>query len=94
MLYIWVLNPHVVYASSSIEGSKAAMKILYQHISTEQATKLAESLNSDVQELSLPKSAIQDAEERLGSSSLLLPMSERRLKEWSVGLLERWEAAP
>ncbi|KAH7171065.1 ubiquitin-conjugating enzyme E2-binding protein [Dactylonectria macrodidyma] len=90
-LYLWVLNPNVVYSSSSIEGSKTAMKILYRSIEQEEGNKLIESLNSDVQEISLPQPAIEAAKETLKSSSLLLPTRERTFKEWDVGLLERWE---
>ncbi|KAK7420476.1 hypothetical protein QQZ08_010392 [Neonectria magnoliae] len=90
-LYLWVLNPNVVYSSSSATGSETAMKILYRSIEAEEGNKLIESLNSDVQEISLPQPAIEAAEERLKSSGLLLPQRERTFKEWNVGLLGRWE---
>ncbi|KAK7424888.1 hypothetical protein QQX98_000163 [Neonectria punicea] len=90
-LYLWVLNPNVVYSSSSASGSETAMKILYRSIGAEEGNKLIESLNSDVQEISLPRTAIEAAEERLKSSGLLLPQRERTFKEWNVGLLGRWE---
>ncbi|KAH7163177.1 ubiquitin-conjugating enzyme E2-binding protein [Dactylonectria estremocensis] len=90
-LYLWVLNPNVVYSSSFVDGSKTAMKILYKSIEPEEGNKMIESLNSDVQEISLPQPAIEAARETLKSSSLLLPTQERTFKEWNVGLLGRWK---
>ncbi|KAF4984824.1 hypothetical protein FZEAL_52 [Fusarium zealandicum] len=93
-LYLWVLNPNVVYTSSFAKGSKTAMKILYRHIGAEEGDKLTTSMVSDVQEITLPSAAIKAAEEYLSSSSHLLPAQERTFKEWNVGLLGRWEPAP
>ncbi|KPM43831.1 hypothetical protein AK830_g2713 [Neonectria ditissima] len=90
-LYLWVLNPNVVYSSSSVAGSETAMKILYRSIEVEDGNKLIESLNSDVQEISLPRPAIEAAEEKLKLSGLMLPKPERTFKEWNVGLLGRWQ---
>lgn len=90
-LYLWVLNPNVVYSSSSVSGSKTAMKILYRGIGVEEGNGLIDSLNSDVQEISLPQPAIEAATEKLLLSGLLLPTRERTFKEWQVGLLGRWE---
>ncbi|RSM13330.1 hypothetical protein CEP52_001888 [Fusarium oligoseptatum] len=91
-LFLWVLNPNVVYASSSATGSKTAMKILYRQIPVDEGEKLTTSMISDVQEISLPASAIKAAEDCLASSSHLLPAQERKFKAFDVGLLGRWEA--
>ncbi|KAJ4308748.1 hypothetical protein N0V84_011915 [Fusarium piperis] len=91
-LFLWVLNPNVVYTSSSATGSKTAMKMLYRQIPVDEGEKLTTSMISDVQEISLPTSAIKAAEDCLSSSSHLLPAQDRKFKEWDVGLLGRWEA--
>ncbi|VUC36070.1 unnamed protein product [Clonostachys rosea] len=93
-LHLWVLNPYVVYASSKLETKKTAMKILYQFLDVEQGNKLADDLNSDVQDISLPGPVVQTAGEHLVSSSLLLPENDRTFREWQVGLLERWDSGP
>lgn len=90
-LYLWVLNPNVIYASSQFEGKRTGMKVLYQAIGVEQGNKLVESMTSDVQDISLPLSVIEATQETLESSSLLLPEQERRFRDWKVGLLERWD---
>jgi hypothetical protein len=66
------------------------MKILYKDIESEEGSNLIESMNSDVQEITLPHVAIETAREKLEASGLLLPARERAFKEWNVGLLGRW----
>ncbi|WXC55152.1 hypothetical protein SNK03_001123 [Fusarium graminearum] len=90
-LHLWVLNPNVVYTASSTTGCTTAMKILYRHIDSEEGDKLITCMTSDVQEITLPETAIKAAEECLLASSQLLPAQERTFKEWNVGLLGRWE---
>lgn len=68
------------------------MKVLYQEIDYDQGNKMIESMTSDVQEISLPLSMVEMARDGLRSSTIILPEHERRLKEWSVGLLDRWES--
>lgn len=92
-LHLWVLNPYVVYASSKLETKKTAMKILYQFLDVEQGNKLADDLNSDVQDISLPSLVVETAGHHLVSSSLLLPENDRTFREWHVGLLERWDSS-
>ncbi|KFA78154.1 hypothetical protein S40288_01384 [Stachybotrys chartarum IBT 40288] len=81
-LYLWVLNTDVKYSSSAIDSTRAAMKVLYRVIGTEEANKMVESINSDVQDLDFPGIAIDTAIERLKESNLLLPSRDRALKEW------------
>ncbi|KAI5466345.1 ubiquitin-conjugating enzyme E2-binding protein [Mariannaea sp. PMI_226] len=90
-LHLWVLNPNVTYASSSLTGCRTAMKILHKDIDSEEGGKLIESLNSDVQEITLPMASIDAARDKLKSNSLLLPTGERSFKEWRVSLLDRWD---
>ena len=66
------------------------MKILFRIIDVEQGNALADSMTSDVQDISLPVSVIDSAAEALETSNLYLPEKERSFKEWRVGLLGRW----
>lgn len=90
LLHLWVLNANVVYASSAVEGKRAAMKILYREIGSDEGNRLAESMASDVQDIKMPTGAIEAAREALRASSLLLPERERTFQGWNAGLLGRW----
>lgn len=83
----------MVYTSSMSKGKKTAMKILYQSITAEEGYAMLESMNSDVQDIGLPVAAIDTARAALESSSTLLPVHERVFRDWSVGLLERWDSS-
>ncbi|KAG9249649.1 ubiquitin-conjugating enzyme E2-binding protein [Emericellopsis atlantica] len=89
-LHLWALNPNVTYTTSQMEGKREAMKILYQCIDIDKAEKMAESMTSDVQDISFPEAVIATALEALESSNSCLPMKERTFREWKVGLLSRW----
>lgn len=69
------------------------MKILFRIIDTEQGNALADSLTSDVQDISLPVPVIENAVEALEISNLYLPEKERTFREWRVGLLGRWDSS-
>ncbi|KAG5984034.1 hypothetical protein E4U55_006263 [Claviceps digitariae] len=90
MLYLWVLNPNVVYSSSLVGGKRSAMKILFREVIQEEGNKLLDSVVSDVQDLYLPTATIDLSRETLVTNSRLLPETERSFKEWQVGLLDRW----
>ncbi|KAG5936049.1 hypothetical protein E4U60_002829 [Claviceps pazoutovae] len=92
MLYLWVLNPHVVYSSSCVRGRTPAMKILYQEVTREEGNKLLDSMTSDVQEIHLPFNDIELVRLTLESTARLLPETERTHKEWRVGLLDKWKS--
>lgn len=93
-LHLWVLNPSVTFASSLADMGGSAMKILFRVIDVEQGNSLADSMTSDVQDISLPVSVIDSAAEALETSNLYLPEKERNFKEWRVGLLGRWGSNP
>ena len=67
------------------------MKVLYKMTSQEEAEKALESMTLDVQDLALPSDAIHAAIDILERSNCLLPPNDRQFKEWSVGLIEKWE---
>lgn len=68
------------------------MKILFRILTVEEGNALADSLTTDVQDISLPMSVIANAEKALEGSNLYLPEKERVFKEWKVGLLGRWDS--
>ncbi|RDA96052.1 hypothetical protein CP533_5820 [Ophiocordyceps camponoti-saundersi (nom. inval.)] len=91
-LHLWVLNANMVYTSSARQGRRAAMKMLYREISLEEGHDLVDSMTSNVQEISLPKTAIDAVQRALEASTALMPEQERSFKNWSAGLLDRWAA--
>ena len=88
-LYLWVLNPNVVYTSSSTDGSTTAMKILYCDVTGEEGSRLLESVVSDIQDMTLPSSSVSELRAHLQASTTLLPVRDRSFKEYNVGLLNR-----
>ncbi|RDA84794.1 hypothetical protein CP532_6535 [Ophiocordyceps camponoti-leonardi (nom. inval.)] len=89
-LHLWVLNANMVYTSSARQGRRVAMKMLYREISSDEGNGLVDSITSNVQEISLPKSAIEAVRTALEASTALMPERERSFKDWSAGLLDRW----
>jgi hypothetical protein len=88
-IHIWVLNSGIVYSSSLRSGQTPAIKLLYRLMDHGEAERLLEEITCDAQEINLPLEAIGQVISHLDSSNLLLPCSERALKEWKVGLLQR-----
>jgi hypothetical protein len=66
------------------------MKVLYKDIDEEEADGLIESMSLNIQEITLPTSAIRDARRTLVNSNELLPSQERVFQGWTVGLLDHW----
>ncbi|RCI15662.1 hypothetical protein L249_3524 [Ophiocordyceps polyrhachis-furcata BCC 54312] len=89
-LHLWVLNANMVYTSSARQGKRAAMKMLYREISLDEGHDLVDSLTSNVQDISLPKRAIEAVRRALEASTALMPERERSFKDWRAGLLDRW----
>lgn len=52
---------------------------------------MSESMTSEVQDISLPTSATESLKHLLAESNGWLPEGDRKFKEWTVGLLEKWE---
>lgn len=99
LLHIWLFNPNITYSSSvatrmGATGSdrpQTAVKVLFRFVDEEEADKLLHSMTSDTQDISLPVDAIETMTELLGRSNDFLPPSERVFKEWTVGLVSRWQ---
>ena len=94
VLHIWILNNKIKYSSTSAAAApgRTAIKLLYRIISVAEADKMLESLTSEVQEVNLPREAMNDAWKRLQESNALLPVNERLFQNSNVGLLDRWES--
>jgi hypothetical protein len=68
------------------------MKIFYQ--SVDDPRKLLDEPGNAVEELHLPVPGLQEFITILKQSTTLLPQSARKFKEWSVGLLDRYQRDP
>ena len=65
------------------------MKLFWKVLSPEEDQKMRD--NVGVEDLDLPKDAVEELMGDLRLSASLLPPSARKFREWDVGLLERWE---
>ncbi|KAK4247425.1 ubiquitin-conjugating enzyme E2-binding protein [Corynascus novoguineensis] len=90
-VHIWVINSSIVYASSAHPQCTPAIKLLYRPLSLQEADKMLEAVTCDSQEINLPAQALNDVMRHLEHSNALLPLKERKFREWNVGLLTRWE---
>lgn len=87
---LWVFNPDLLYCSSQKRpATHRGMKIFYQHISDPQ--KILDRQSDTFEELFLSPLISQEFITALKESTGLLPMSARNFKEWSVGLLDRYQ---
>ncbi|KAB5581062.1 ubiquitin-conjugating enzyme E2-binding protein [Coniochaeta sp. 2T2.1] len=93
ILHFQILNPSLAYSSSTLPEPQPvpAMKLLWREITREEADEILDDINSDVQEVNLPEEAIGVVRDELQKSNGLLPETERRYREWGVGMLRRWE---
>lgn len=92
VLQVWVLNSSIVYSASGRRPARA-IKLLYKYIPRKEADAILDNLNSDVQEINLPRETIGAVTELLETSTELLPARDRLFKEYKIGLLERWDPA-
>ncbi|KAB5530348.1 ubiquitin-conjugating enzyme E2-binding protein [Coniochaeta sp. 2T2.1] len=94
VLHFQILNPSLAYSSSSLPQQQRpvpAMKLLWREITRQEADRILDDINSDVQEVNLPEEALGVVREELNTSNGLLPETERMYREWGVGMLRRWE---
>ncbi|KAI3332268.1 ubiquitin-conjugating enzyme E2C-binding protein [Xylariaceae sp. AK1471] len=88
---IWVFNSNITFSSTEAPTSPVnAVKVFYRVVSQEEADKMLEAMTSDVQDILLPSEAITTIDELLNMSNGFVPESDRKFKEWTVGLLEKW----
>jgi hypothetical protein len=67
------------------------MKLLYRAIARGEADNMLEDVNSDVQEVNLPEEAVNVVVQVLDETNALLPAAERKFRDWTVGMLRRWD---
>ncbi|KAI0888629.1 ubiquitin-conjugating enzyme E2-binding protein [Annulohypoxylon maeteangense] len=92
LLNVWVFNSNITFSSTEeIRSPIKAVKVFYRMVSQDEADKLLDSMISDVQDITLPTDAIEKVIDILSNSNGLLPPNDRQLKEWKVGLLEKWD---
>ncbi|KAI1386211.1 ubiquitin-conjugating enzyme E2-binding protein [Hypoxylon trugodes] len=91
LLNIWVFNNNITFSSTEEANSPVqAVKVFYRMVSQSQADTLLDSMTSDVQDITLPTDAIEKVIDILRSSNQLLPQGGRKLGEWTIGLVEKW----
>jgi ubiquitin-protein ligase E3 D len=94
VLHVWILNSSIrfsAYAEGPVRTLTPAIKLLYREIPYAKAEELLESVNDNVQEITLPLDAIEEVRERLNNATSLLPSTDQLFQGWHVGLLERYE---
>ncbi|KAI0109510.1 ubiquitin-conjugating enzyme E2-binding protein [Nemania sp. FL0031] len=92
LLNIWVFNANITFSSTEAPISPiTAVKVFYRRVTQEEADKMLDSITSDVQDISLPFEAITTIAELLNKSNAFVPETDRKFKEWTVGLLEKWD---
>ncbi|KAI1412148.1 ubiquitin-conjugating enzyme E2-binding protein [Hypoxylon sp. FL1857] len=92
LLNIWVFNSNITFSSTEEARSPIpAVKVFYRMVTQAEADKLLDSMTSDVQDIYLPADAIQKVVDILTSSNHVSPQNDRQLKNWKVGLLEKWD---
>lgn len=86
---IWIFNPDVRYVTSKRpqEGIRA-VKIFYQKIDDPQ--RLLDQQIS-LEDSELPSPLFEQFQIVLADNTSLLPRMARNFREWTVGLLERYE---
>lgn len=90
VLQVWVLNSTIEYAAwPTVTPSGPAIKLLYRFVAHKDAEETLDRLNSDVQEISLPRETIAAVTCLLEASNGLLPARDRIFQEWKIGLLPR-----
>ncbi|KAI1344632.1 ubiquitin-conjugating enzyme E2C-binding protein [Xylariaceae sp. FL0016] len=91
LLNIWLFNGNITFSSTSESGSPlGAVKVFYRMVSQVDANEMLDSMTSNVQDILLPPGTIEVVKDKLRVSSHCMPQSDRKFKEWSIGLLERW----
>lgn len=92
LLHIFQFNQKISLTSSVVSSQEpiSAVKILYRFVTKAEADRLSESLMSDVQDVILPSPVVRGLKQLLENSNQWLPSQSRTMKEWTVGLLERW----
>jgi ubiquitin-protein ligase E3 D len=68
----------------------AASKIFYRPISDKECAAMLEGASMSVEEVQLPTDVMTDLADTLRRSTIAIPESARKFREWNVGFLERF----
>lgn len=89
-LLLWLFNPDIQYSSSRLaEPVVRAMKIFFREI--EEPKMVLDEHQASVEDLQLDAASYKRLKEVLHGSNELLPPIARTFKEWTIGLLDRYE---
>jgi ubiquitin-protein ligase E3 D len=91
---LWVFAPYLTISISKSGPETAqpitASKIFYRPISDQECAGMLEKANVSVEEVQLPTGVMTDLVETLRRSTIAIPESARKFREWDVGFLERF----
>ena len=68
------------------------MKVFYSTVTD--PSKILEKQSHKIDELQLPTRALETLKADLSKSTKILPQSARAHREWTIGLLDRWDHVP
>lgn len=94
ILQVWVFAPYLTI-SRSTTGPKTfkptpASKVFYRSISDKECVRMLENASTSVEEIELPAEVMIELAETLRRSTMTIPESARKFREWEVGFLERF----
>ena len=75
--------------STSAKPTQRAMKVFYSTVTD--PCKILEEQSHKIEELQLPTRALETLKADLSTSTKFLPESARTHREWTIGLLDRWD---
>jgi ubiquitin-protein ligase E3 D len=94
ILHLWVFAPYLTISLSKSGSETAepikASKIFYRPISDQECADMLEKASMSVEEVQLPTEVMTDLVETLWRSTIAIPESARKFREWDVGFLERF----
>ena len=74
--------------STSAKPTQRAMKVFYSIVMD--PSKIMEKQSHKIEELQLPTRVLETLKADLNTSTKILPQSARTHREWTIGLLDRW----
>jgi ubiquitin-protein ligase E3 D len=94
ILNIWVFAPYLTISLSKSGPETGqpmtASKIFYRPISDKECAAMLEGASMSVEEIQLPTEVMTDLMDTLRRSTIAIPESARKFREWDVGFLERF----
>jgi len=94
ILHLWVFAPYLTISLSKSGPETAqlikASKIFYRPISDQECANMLGKASMSVEEVQLPTEVMTNLVETLWRSTIAIPESARKFREWDVGFLERF----